>query len=83
ILTGHALVFQLMNGHPNHIGMSIGISLEAFSTLINVLNQVGIVQWDGISVEGQLGIFLYTFIIGLSLHLLSEQFQHSTDTVTR
>ncbi|KAJ8593508.1 hypothetical protein M405DRAFT_721598, partial [Rhizopogon salebrosus TDB-379] len=35
------------------------------------------------SVEEQLGIFLYTCVTGLSLRLVGERFQCSPDTITR
>jgi hypothetical protein len=33
--------------------------------------------------EGQLAIFLYTSITGLSVHHVGERFQHSNDTITK
>jgi hypothetical protein len=38
---------------------------------------------NGVSVEEQLSIFLYTCVTGLSSRLVGERFQRSPDTVTR
>ncbi|KIM65146.1 hypothetical protein SCLCIDRAFT_48308, partial [Scleroderma citrinum Foug A] len=35
------------------------------------------------SVEEQLGIFLYTCVTGLSSRHVAERFQHSTDMITK
>ena len=38
---------------------------------------------NGVSVEEQLGIYLYTCVTGLSSRLVGERFQRSIDTVTK
>ena len=84
ILTGEAWVLELMNGHPDRIKTSFGVSHEVFDALVRVLEGNDFVpSWHGISVPEQLGIFLYTCVTGLSSRHVTEQFQHSPDTVTR
>ena len=84
VLTGQAWVLELMNGHPNHIKTNLGVSMEVFSALVIVLNQNGIVDSrNGVLVEEQLAIYLYTCVTGLSSCLVGEWFQRSTDTVTK
>ena len=74
ILTGKAWVLELMNGHPDRIKINFGVSLDAFSALVQVLERNQIKEsWNGISVEEQLGIFLYTCVTGLSSRLVGEQ----------
>ena len=73
-----------MNGHPDCIKINLGVSLDTFSALIQVLKQNGITESrNGVSVEEQLGIYLYTCVTGLSSRLVGERFQWSIDTITK
>lgn len=84
ILTGQAWVLELMTGHPDCIKINFGVSIETFSALVHILNENGIMEsTKGITVEEQLGIFLYTCVTGLSSRLVAEWFQRSTDTITK
>ena len=84
ILTGQAWVLELITGHPNRIKINFGVSLETFLALVCALNESGFKQsCNGVTVEEQLGIFLYTCVTGLSSQLAAERFQRSTDTITR
>ena len=52
--------------------------------LVQVLEHNGIMESrNGVSVEEQLGIFLYICVTGLSSRLVGERFQRSTDTITK
>ena len=84
VLTGHAWVLELMSGHPDHIKINLGVSLEVFQVLIHVLNENHFDDSkNGVTVEEQLAIFLYTCIMGMSSCLVTEWFQCSTDTITK
>ena len=84
ILTGKAWVLELMNGHPDRMKINFGVSLDMFSALVQILEHNGITESrNGVSVEEQLGIFLYICVTGLSSRLVGERFQRSTDTITR
>jgi len=84
ILSGEAWVLELITGHPNRIKINFGISIETFSALVRILHENSfVVSKKGILVEEQLGIFLYTCVTGLSSRLVAEQFQRSTDTITK
>ena len=84
ILTGKAWVLELMNSHPDCIKINFGVSLDTFSALVQVLEQNQIKEsQNGILVEEQLGIFIYTCVTGLSSCLVGEQFQQSNDTITK
>ena len=73
ILTGKAWVLELMNGHPDHMKINFGVSLDIFSVLVQVLEHNGITESrNGISVEEQLGIFLYICVTSLLSHLVGE-----------
>ncbi|KAI6120383.1 hypothetical protein EV401DRAFT_1860000 [Pisolithus croceorrhizus] len=60
ILSGCAWILELMNGHPDHIKTNLGVMLNVFLALINILIWNGIMQsQNGVGVEEWLGIFLY------------------------
>jgi len=84
ILTGEAWVYELINGHPDRIRHNFGIDCDVFNTLLHILHRNGFtLSRNGVSVEVQLGIFLYTCVTGLSSRLVGERFQRSPDTVIR
>lgn len=84
VLSGEAWVLELMTGHPDRIRNNLGISLDVFQSLLFVLRSNGCVQSrNGVSVEEQLAIFLYTCVTGLSTRHVGERFQRSPDTIAR
>ena len=84
ILTGQAWVLELMTGHPDCIKINLGVTLETFSALVRILNDSDFTQSrNGVTVEEQLAIYLYTCVTGLSSRLVAERFQRSPDTITR
>ena len=73
-----------MTGHPDHIKINLGVTLETFSALVRILNDSDFTQSrNGVTVEEQLVIYLYTCVTGLSSRLVAERFQRSPDTITR
>jgi hypothetical protein len=84
ILTSEAWVYELINSHPDRIRHNLGVDCDVFNILLHVLHHNGFtMSRNGVSVEEQLGIFLYTCVTGLSSHLVGERFQHSPDTITK
>ena len=83
ILTGKAWVLELLNGHPEQMWISLGVSIEVFQLLVNALIQHCrfTPSRNGIFVEEQLAIFLYTTVTGLSSQQAGECFQHSNETI--
>jgi hypothetical protein len=72
-LSGEAWTYEFMTGHPDRIRHNLGVTLEVFEALVQILQQNGIHQSrNGISVEEQLGIFLYACVTGLSTRHLGE-----------
>jgi hypothetical protein len=84
ILTDEAWMYELIYGHPDRIWHNFGVDCDVFNALLHVLHHNRFVlSHNGVSVEEQLGIFLYTCVTGLLSHLVGERFQCSPDTVTR
>ena len=72
-----------MSGHPDRMKINFGVSIDIFSALVQILEHNGITEsQNGVSVEEQLGIFLYICVTSLSSCLVGERFQRSTDTIT-
>ena len=85
ILTGKAWVLELLNGHPDRMRISLGVSVQVFQQLVDMLTQRCSFthSHNGIYVEEQLAIFLYTAVMGLSSRHVGERFQHSNETIVR
>ncbi|KAG2114393.1 hypothetical protein DEU56DRAFT_692113, partial [Suillus clintonianus] len=59
-LTGQAWVLELTTGHPDWIQHNLGVNLEMFKELLEVLHRHRFQQsCNGVSLEEQLAIFLY------------------------
>ena len=82
-LSGADWVWELINGHPEHIRNELGVHKHVFHALIEELQLVGYKHSKHIYLEDQLTIFLYTCVTGLSLQHVCKHFQHSGDTVSR
>jgi hypothetical protein len=75
---------ELLNGHPDRIRLCLGVNHDVFDALVHTLQQHGHgTSRNGITVEEQLGIFLYTCVTGLSSRHVAERFQHSPTTITK
>ena len=84
ILTGEGWMLELLNGHPDRIKMSLGVSHDVFDGLTQVLVENGFKKLRrGLSVEEQLGIFLHTCVMGLSTRHVGERFQHSPTMISK
>jgi hypothetical protein len=63
ILTGEGWVLKLLTGHPRHICTKLGVNHQVFDKLIGTLLH----STCRVSLEEQLGIFLYASVTGLSI----------------
>jgi len=66
ILSGEGWMLELLNGHPNRIHTCLGVTHDIFDRLAQVLMCADGISSSPVSVEEQLGIFLYTCVTGLS-----------------
>jgi len=82
-LTGTDWVCKLLNRHPECIHCELGVHKEVFHELISALKSGGLQSSRHVSLEEQLAIFMYTCVTGLSLHHVSERFQHTTETTSK
>lgn len=83
-LSGEAWVLELMTGHPERIRHNLGVSLDVFQALLQILSANGHVRSrNGVCIEEQLAIFLYTCTTGLSTRHVGERFQRSPETISR
>jgi hypothetical protein len=71
-LTKANWVHKLLNGHPEHIHNELGVHKEVFNDLITALQEGRLRSFKHVVLEEQLAIFLYTFVMGLSLHHVCE-----------
>jgi hypothetical protein len=84
ILTGEAWVYELINSHPDRTRHNLGVDCDVFNILLHILHRNGFtMSHNGVSVEEQLGIFLYTCVTGLSSRLVGERFQCSPNIITK
>ena len=83
ILTGEGWIMELLSGHPNCIRCELGVSHNLFSALISDLRGMGHVNLKYVSLEEQLGIFLYMSVTGLTIRHVGERFQRSNETISR
>ncbi|KDQ55059.1 hypothetical protein JAAARDRAFT_134181, partial [Jaapia argillacea MUCL 33604] len=62
----------------------LGVNLHVFEGLVEVLKENGFrPSRNGVSLEEQLAIFLYSCVMGLSSRHVGERFQHSSSTISR
>ena len=66
---------ELLEGHPDRIHNKLGVQKHIFQQLINELTVHGYASSRHVTLEEQLGIFLYTCVTGLSYTHIGEHFQ--------
>ena len=57
VLSGHALVRELLNGHPGRIRCELGVSHQVFDLLLSNLRGMGYKDLHHVTLEEQLAIF--------------------------
>lgn len=82
-LTGHAWVLELLSGHPDRIQCELGVKLHVFNKLVTTLQEQGLQDSSGVTLEEQLSIFLHMCVTGLTVRHVGERFQRASDTITR
>jgi hypothetical protein len=83
MLSGEAWVQELLTGHPNRIRNEFGVYRQTFIILVQTLREIGIRSSRHVTIEEQVGIFLYTAVTGLSSTHVGERFQRSPSTITK
>jgi hypothetical protein len=84
VLSGRAWVEELLDGHPERIKTELGLSKEAFIALRSELRAHGHTDSrNGVTLEEQMAIFLYTSVTGLSVRHVGERFQRANATITK
>ena len=62
----------LLDGHPERIHNELGVHQSTFIILVKALELAGIESSHHVSLEEQLGIYLYTMVTGLSCTHVGE-----------
>ena len=83
ILSGHAWVQELLNGHPERIRTELGVHKEVFLALVEELQSMGHGDSKYVTLQEQLAIFLYMSVTGLSVRHTGERFQHANGTISK
>jgi hypothetical protein len=83
VLSGHAWVLELLNGHPDRIRCELGVSHDVFDLLLSDLRGMGYKDSRHVTLEEQLAIFLYTCVTGLSTRHVGERFQRANNTIAK
>jgi hypothetical protein len=84
VLSGQQWAEELLNGDDEHFYNEFGMQKHVFKYLVTVLRQnAGLGDTRHITLEEQLGIFLYTTVTGASNRKVKERFQRSSGTVSK
>ena len=83
ILTGHGWIQELLSGHPERIRCELGVHCHVFEVLISELREMGHKNSKFVTLEEQLGIFLYCCVTGLTIYYVGERFQRSNETISK
>ncbi|PPQ93148.1 hypothetical protein CVT25_003592 [Psilocybe cyanescens] len=84
-LLGKAWVNELIHGHPDHIFCELGMCLHVFTAFCGTLSMLCnfTTSRNGVTVEEQAAIFLYSCVTRLSIRHVGERFQHSDETISK
>ena len=84
VLSGEGWVQEPLNGHPKHIHTQLGVDKEVFLALRVELQAAGHTDSrNGVSLDEQLAIFLYTCVTGLTVQHVGERFQWANATISQ
>jgi len=83
ILSGEGWILELLNGHPEWICTELGIHKHVFKMLVDELQCHQFNHSKHVTLQEQLGIFLYTAVTGLSIRHIGEHFQQSNSTISK
>jgi hypothetical protein len=83
-LTGQQWMEELFEGHDRRFYNQMGMEKHVFRQLIKVLQEkAGLGDTKHVTIEEQLGIFLYMAVTGNSNRKMQERFQRSGDTISK
>lgn len=83
-LTGQEWIDELIEGHNGHFHDAMSMHQHIFQRLVKMLEeQGGLTDTKHVTKKEQVGIFLYAAVTGLSNRKVQEQFQRSSDTVSK
>ncbi|KIK13049.1 hypothetical protein PISMIDRAFT_18263 [Pisolithus microcarpus 441] len=82
ILSGRGWILELLNGHPERIRTELGVHKHIFKLLVEELQQIGYTHSKYVTLQEQLGIFLYITVTGLTTRHVGERFQWSNGTIS-
>jgi hypothetical protein len=80
VLTGHAWVQELINGHPDWIKTELGMRKHVFHALLHELWTCGLCDSKYILLDEQVAVFLYTCVTGQGFQAVMLQNVFSTPT---
>lgn len=84
ILSGHAWIEEMLNGHPEYMKKELGVPAHVFEEFVLELRRCGVKDSKrGISVEEKAAIFLYTCAAGVSTTRVGHRIQHGKEAVSR
>ncbi|KAI6116366.1 hypothetical protein F5141DRAFT_1212970 [Pisolithus sp. B1] len=75
ILSGGGWILELLSGHPERIQTELGVHKHVFRVLVDELQQSGYSHLKYVTLQEQLGIFLYITVTGLTIRHIGEHFQ--------
>lgn len=82
--TGHQLVCDILNGHPDRGYDHFRMTTSTFVALRDVLLARGLIRGTRyMTADEQLAIFLFCVGHGVANRVLAETFQHSGETISR
>ncbi|KAI6096041.1 hypothetical protein F5141DRAFT_1221143 [Pisolithus sp. B1] len=74
ILSG-GWILELLSSHPERIRTELGVHKHVFRVLVDELQQSGYSHSKYVTLQEQLGIFLYIAVTGLTIRHIGECFQ--------
>ena len=84
ILSGEGWVQELLNGHSKCIHTQLGVDKKVFLALRAELWAAGHTDsCNGVSLDEQLAIFIYTCVTGLTVWHVGERFQQANATISQ
>jgi hypothetical protein len=83
-LRGQDWMEEILHGHDGRFYDQMGMHKHVFRQLLKELQRkTGLDNSKYVTIEEQLGIFLYTVVTGQSNRKVQEHFQRSGDTISK
>lgn len=81
-VTGEDWINDLLAGEPQRIRTTLGVNRGTFVFLVKAMQDLDL-QPSHVSIEEQVGIFLYTAVTGLPCIHVAERFQHTPKVINK